>query len=222
MLFSPVNLPYWILLGTGVLLFLAVIFSGGGDNELDADADAEVDGDASSLDVLSWLGFGQAPLILLLATDLSLWGILGWMFNVWVGSSQGGIPAGFWGSGILVVSLAIALFLGGLIARPIGKALAAFGEDTSSDRLIGCVGTVSSALIPAYQDQRIGQVDVLDSARNLVTVNAILPEWATVIPRQGDKVLIIDRESQGYLVITPNSPDQDRWLANSAPTGPSN
>jgi hypothetical protein len=45
-LFDLSNLPYWILLGMGVLLFLFVIVSGGGDDDLDVDADIDADLDA--------------------------------------------------------------------------------------------------------------------------------------------------------------------------------
>lgn len=229
MLFNFANLPYWIFLGTGVSLFLLVIVSGGGDDDLDLDADADVEvdisngpldldtdaeGDFSAVQILGWLGLGKAPLILLLATDLSLWGLLGWMLNVAAAGSLGRIPGVFWGSIILVSSLAIALFLGSLVARPIGKALAAFGEDASSDRLIGCEGWVSSALIPAQHLGKIGQVDVIDRARNRVTVNAALPDWATVLPRRGESVVVIDRQAQHYLVIAKDSTDEARWLSN--------
>lgn len=229
MLFDLSNLPYWIFLGMGVLLYVFVIVSGGGDDDLDLDADADLDVDAdldgdgnpfdldtdadadgnfSAAQVLGWLGIGKAPLILLLATDLSLWGVLGWMLNV---ALSGNV---FLGLFVLIGSLIAALVLGGFIARPIGSAFASFGEDASSDRLIGCVGTVSTALIPVVHENKIGQVDVLDAARNLVTVNAVLPEWATTIPARGSKVLVIDRTLHLYLVIAKDSPDQDQWLAN--------
>jgi hypothetical protein len=63
---------------------------------------------------------------------------------------------------------------------------------------------------------KIGQVDVLDPARNLVTVNAVLPEWATIVPGRGSKVLVIERSPQGYLVISKDSSDQDKWLSNKS------
>ncbi|NEQ25658.1 MAG: DUF1449 family protein, partial [Microcoleus sp. SIO2G3] len=99
MIFNFANLPYWILLGSGVLLYLFVIFSGGGGDDADLDVDADVDadldadadvdadgGDFSIASALGWLGIGKAPLVLLLATDLSLWGLLGWMLNITVGT----------------------------------------------------------------------------------------------------------------------------------------
>lgn len=225
MLFNPTNLPYWMFLGIGIALFFLVILSGGGDHDGDFDSDADIDGNLLDLDtdadgdfnltqVMGWLGVGRAPLILLLATDLSLWGILGWMLNVLLGESLGQAPTGFWAGLLLGFSLGGALLLGGLIARPIGKVFASFGEDASSDRLIGCIGTVSSAVIPTSHEKRIGQANVLDSTRNLVIVNAVLPEWATVIPRLGEKVLVIDRQAQNYIVIAKDSPDQEFWFSN--------
>jgi hypothetical protein len=55
---------------------------------------------------------------------------------------------------------------------------------------------------------------VIDPARNRVTIHAMLPEWATGTPRMGDKVLVIDRQSDNYLVILKDGPDHDRWFNN--------
>ncbi len=226
MLFHQSNLPYWLFLGMGVLLFVFVIMAGGQDEDIDIDADVDldadlevdvdidtsIDGDFGAMEILGWLGIGRAPLILLLATDLSLWGVLGWMLNVEVGSRLGRVPGTWSGGVVLVSSMLIALFGGSLIARPLGKVFAAFGEDASSDRLLGCIGTVSSAFIPVENQGRIGQVDVIDATHNLVTISAISPKWATVSLHRGEKVVVIDRHSQVYLVIAANSPDRDYWL----------
>ncbi|MFS0513266.1 DUF1449 domain-containing protein [Nostoc sp. UIC 10607] len=218
MLFSPANLPYWIFLGMGVLLFFFMIISGGGGQDVDADVDVDADSsnELSFGQFLGWVGFGKAPLILLLATDLSLWGVLGWMLNVFIsGTSNSNITA-FVGSVILFGSLMISLLMGGLIARPIGKIFAEFGEDASSDRLIGCVGIVTSAYIPTDNQGRIGQVDVLDIKRNFLTISAVIPDWATIAPQRGEKVLIIEHKAQIYVVIAKDSPDQEQWLTNSS------
>ncbi len=219
MLFSPANLPYWIFIGMGVLLFLFMIISGGGGEDVDADVDTDVDADTNNElsfgQFLGWAGIGKAPLILLLATDLSLWGVLGWMLNVLIsGTSNNNITA-FIGSVILFGSLMLSLLMGGLIARPIGKIFAEFGEDASSDRLIGCVGIVTSAYIPSENQGRIGQVDVLDTKRNFLTISAVIPDWATMAPQRGEKVLIIEHKAQIYVVIAKDSPDQEHWLTNS-------
>lgn len=236
-LFDLSNLPYWLLLGLGVLLFLLIIVSGGGDDEadlesdLDIDSDVEVDlhtfdvdgasdnGEFSIFQVLGWLGFGKAPLMLLLATDLSLWGVLGWMANVVIGGMLGNVVGALISGVIFVGSLVISLLFGGQLAKPIGQIFASFGEDASGDRLVGCTGFVSTGTIPLARDGKIGQVDVIDSARNRVTVNAVLPDWAEVKPQRGDRVLVIDRAGSRYLVLVKDSPDQDRWLHQSPQAG---
>ncbi len=222
MLFNSANMPYWLLLGMGVLLFLFVIFSGGGDEDIDVDVDVDADVDTDiDLDgegsfnlgfLLGWAGVGKAPLILLLAIDLSLWGLSGWMLNVWLESILNQIPSGIWNGIVLLLSLFIALFIGGLIARPMGRIFAEFGEDTSSDRLIGRNGTVCSATIPAEDKGRIGQIDVIDKSGNLVTINATIPKWAKVIPHHGERVIVINRKQDIYSVIAKDSLDVDRWL----------
>jgi hypothetical protein len=223
MLFNLFNLPYWLILGMGVLLFLIVIVSGSGDNDLeldsDADLDADVDADGEAFSVseaLAWLGIGKAPLILLLAVDLSLIGVFGWMLNVAIAVITHHLPSGFWSGVVFAIALVAALLSGSAIARPVGKVFESFGEDTSRDRLIGCVGTVGSAVIPYLKEKRIGQVDVLDSARNRVTVHAMLPDWATATPRLGDRVVVIDRQADSYLVILKDSPDQEHWFNTNA------
>ncbi|MCC5631782.1 OB-fold-containig protein [Nostoc sphaeroides] len=204
----------------GVFLFLFMIISGGGGEDIDTDVDADVDADTNNElsfgQFLGWAGIGKAPLILLLATDLSLWGVFGWMLNVWFGSIINSKVNSLFGVTILFSSMIISLLMGGLIAQPIGKIFAEFGEDASSDRLIGCVGIVTSAYIPIGNQGRIGQVDVLDTKRNLLTVSAVIPDWATIAPQRGEKVLVIEHKAQIYLVIAKDSPDQEQWLANSS------
>lgn len=213
MLFDSANIPYWVFLGMGVLLFLFVIVSGGGDDDVDIDTDVDTDADFDLNGLfLGWIGIGKAPLILLLATDLSLWGLFGWMLNVWLGGILNQVPSGGWNFIVLILSMSLSLFTGGLIARPVGRIFAEFGEDTSSDRLIGRNGTVSSATIPIEKQGRIGQVDVIDKSGNLVTINANVPEWGTVIPRHGEAVIVIDRQQDVYLAIASNSPDKNHWL----------
>lgn len=241
MLFHPANLPYWIFLGFGVGLLLLVILAGGGETEadmevdldtdlditvemgapeslwdLDTDTDVEADGDIGLIQVLGWLGVGKVPLVLLLAIDLCFWGLIGWVLNVTFGNLLGAIPTRIfgWGGLIFFGSLALSLTIGGWLARPLGLLFAAFGEDASSERLIGCGGTVSSAAVPPLRSGKIGQVDVIDAAHNLVTVNAVLPEWASVVPRRGAPIWVIDyRDDQGYVVIAKDSIDEQQWFA---------
>ena len=226
MLFHPANLSYWIFLGIGILLFLLVIISGGGDDdldletdveldaELDADVELDSDGDVGSLQLLAWLGFGKAPLILLLAIDFSIWGLTGWMLNVLVGNFSGNIPTNLIGLGglILFSSLSFSLFTGSFIARPLGKMFASFGEDVSSGRLLGCTGIVTSKQIPYETENKIAHADITDNAHNLVTVAVCLPSWAEVIPQRNQKIIIIEQHPNYYLAIAKDSIDETKWL----------
>ena len=221
MLFDPANISYWIFMGIGILLFLLTIVSSGGDDDLDLDADvdgdldldADGDGDFDSLEVLGWLGFGKAPLILLLAIDFSLWGLSGWIINIIIGGLTGSVPSNLIGLGglVLLISLGFSLFTGSLFARPLSQIFASFGEDTSSDRLIGCVGNVTSKQVPYEGANTIAQADILDPAKNLVTVAICLPSWAQQIPLNGQEVLIVEQTENYYLAIRSQGIDRDRW-----------
>jgi hypothetical protein len=242
MLFHPAHLPYWIFLAIGVSLFLLVSLTGGGDGDLDAEAalDAELDGglavdadfdlDAeagveggsdgeggfSILQWLAWLGLGRTPFLLLLAIDFSAWGVAGWFGNALIAQMTGSIPQGLLAGAILSTSLAIALWTGKVLSYPIGRLFATFGEDASSDRLIGCVGTVTSKNLPYLIAGEIGQASVFDNTGNLLTVSVSLPDWATVIPHYKDKILLIDRRPRCFLAIAKDTSDEDRWLNSSS------
>lgn len=226
MLYSLANLPYWILLGLGLVLFIFVMAAGGGDDDLDFSHDDWLNLDTDAVDnatgfipLLAWLGIGRTPLILLLATDLSLWGLLGWVANVLLGLGLGVMPSRAlgWGGVVFGGSLIAALYLGSVISRPIAQLLAPFGQDVSSDRLIGCEGIVTSARLPKLTEGKVGQVDVTDADHNLVTVSAARPHWATVTPHHGQTVLIIEQSQHGYIAIAKDSNDADRWLSQSNP-----
>ncbi|MEA5509629.1 DUF1449 domain-containing protein [Crocosphaera sp. UHCC 0190] len=234
MLFHPANILYWVLISFGVAFFLLIIVSGGGDEggdielnldsngfSLDADVDADIDGDIDGdgddftpLQILGWFGIGKAPLMILLAIDFSTWGMTGWILNTILGQLTGTIPDGLWGWGglVFITSLSTGLFMGKLLSNPLGKIFASFGEDVSSERLIGCVGIVTSKTIPYLTEGKIGQADVYDLAGNLVTISICLPHWANVIPHHGQAILIIDRQEHSYLGITKDSSDEDKWL----------
>lgn len=217
--FNGANLPYWILLGAGLSLFGTTIALGGGsdgdgdggDGE-DFEAGEGDAGEASPLGaLLTALGVGKVPLLLLLAVDFSLWGFCGWTINVLVAGNLGRMPAEFlgWGGGVFLGSLALALFVGGYVARAVGSLMGSFGEDSRADRLVGCEGTVTSAVL---SKDRVGQVDAIDPVGNRVTVSARLPEWAQETPVRGRQVVIIDCQPDGYIAIASEGLDRQRWL----------
>lgn len=207
MVFDSSNLPYWIFLGTGLVLFVVSI-SAGGEDALEGEAEV---GWWMGL-FLGWLGLGRVPFVLLVATDLSLWGILGWMSTVALGLALGTVDGTTSGL-VFVTSGGVGVLLGGAIARPLGQIFfAPFSEDASRDRLIGCLGTVSAAQIPRWESGKVGQVDLIDPAKNLVTVNAVIPNDAQVVPQRGDQVIAIEQFGDLFVVIVDESIDRDRWL----------
>ncbi|MBF2057820.1 MAG: DUF1449 family protein [Cyanobacterium sp. T60_A2020_053] len=225
MLFDIANLIYWIFLGIGIFLFLLVIFTGGGEDEdididgdvesdMEVDIDGDVDGGLESnfLFFLSWLGVGKSPLIILLAMDFCAWGVSGWLMNVLVGGVTGALPTGIPAMIIFIFSFLFSVWLGRVLSIPIGKIFANFGEEIDGDRLIGCVGQVTSTKLPYLKDDKVAQADIIDNMGNLVTVEVCLPGWALVIPHRGQEVIIIDRQDHFYLAIGKDTSDQDKWL----------
>lgn len=201
-MFDFANLPYWIFLVAGIALFVIAI-SVGGEDDLDADG--------FDIPVIGWLGVGRVPLLLLLAADLSLWGLLGWVANVALGVPKSPIDVL-----LFIVTGGVSVFLGGALARPLGRLFfASFSEDASSDRLVGCLGTVCSSQLPRQNENKVGQIDVVDPAKNLVTVNAVIPTEAQVVPQRGQTVLVVEHYPDYYLAIAHDSIDSDRWLGTS-------
>jgi hypothetical protein len=172
--------------------------------------------------LLGWLGFGKAPFLLLAGIDFSLWGTLGWMLNVWLGSVTGTMPTHLLGLGglVLLLSLGLSLWLGRLFSRPIASLFVSFGQDVSQERLIGCVGTVTSKTLPYLSSGKIGQAHVYDAAGNLLTITVALPHWAQVIPHHNQSILIIDQSTQSrtYLAVAKDSSDEDKWLHQNLPS----
>lgn len=97
-MFDIANLPYWIFLAAGILLFVVSISIGGED---------ELDGDGFDIPILGWLGIGQVPLMLLLAADLSLWGLFGW-----VATAVLGVPGSPLDWLVFVTTGGVSVFLG--------------------------------------------------------------------------------------------------------------
>ena len=157
--------------------------------------------------------------MILLGIDFSVWGTLGWLFNVVIGEVTGVMPTRFfgWAGVILMSSFLISLWLGRLCALPISQVFQTFSQDVTAERVVGTIGTVTSKKLPYLIEGKIGQAHVYDAAGNLLTISVSLPDWATVIPHHNQRILIIDQSPKGYgyLAITKDSSDEDKWLNQS-------
>lgn len=231
MLFHSANLPFWLLLALGLLCLSLILFTGGeddsadlgSDSDLDLNLDLDLDADVGAetppgvIQYLSWLGLGQAPLLLLLGIDFSLWGVLGWGLNVLWAQLAGGFPQGFGAWLVLLLPGLLSLWTGRLLSRPLGAVFKPFSQDAHPERLIGCLGTVTSKALPYRAEGKVGQILARDSAGNVLAVSAALPAWAAVVPRHNQTALIIEvlPDSEGYLAIAKDSSDEDKWLSNA-------
>ncbi len=182
------------------------------DIDINNDMDSDADGNFSFWSFLSWFGVGKSPLLILLAIDFSTWGVTGWFLNVMIGTFLNTIPTGFLGILIFVLSFIFSLWVGKVLSNPIGLIFKDSGEETNTERLVGCYGHVTSKKVPHLTTGRFAKADVLDNARNLVTIEICLPEWATVVPVRGEEVLIIEKRENCFLAIAKNTSDQDKWF----------
>lgn len=192
------NAPFLVsmLVGAGLVAMSAI---GTHDHDLDGGHDVGHDGHAPS-DVLGWLGFGKAPVAVLLQVLLLTFGSLGLLVNGLARDLGAGGPAVF-AAAIVAASLGalgavrVAAEVVARIAPPDGQTARQPGE------FVGQIGVAASLISHA-----IGQVRVdagPDTPPALLNA-AVDPSHAEEIPR-GTEVLLV-----GY--------DQDRGLYRVAPT----
>src|SRR5688572_20408683 len=80
--FNWYNIPFLIALGCSAILMVVQIIGGSGDHDHDADTDvdADVDGDLFG-DLLSVLGIGRVPMMIVVMALLMTFGLLGLLIN---------------------------------------------------------------------------------------------------------------------------------------------
>ncbi len=233
MLFATENLPYWIFLGLGSALFL-ITFFGSKTHDASADATRNPSSGPNRAEVLpndvvprannatqsvlpSKPRRPYSPLVLRLALNLTLWGLIGWIVNVIFGLLQGSLPQNLLQVGILSITLIAALALSQSLMSPIGWVITSRRKTDNLDHLVGCTGTVSSDSLRRLQEGT-AQINVVDPTGSALTVNAALPDWATIAPQQGDSVTLIERlpDAHLYYAVATDSADQDHWLKQTA------
>ena len=221
--FAWYNVPFTFLLGLCLLLAAFQLVGLGMDHDadadfdadadLDADADVEADADADSdadgdgdaegdglspLTVLAFVGFGKAPLLVVLVLLFSTIGLAGWGLN---GLARG---LGFWAN---VVAMPLAVVAGALasarLTRWLGRALPAVTTTaTRAHELVGRHGRVISPLV----DQGYGQVHLRAADGTLINIFAVTDAAAPI--RRGARVMLVayDKAARRYWV-TPTPDD---------------
>ena len=218
------NLPYTVFMVLGLLIALLQLFglSHDGDADMDADADVDVDVDAdldadADIDAdadgdmdhdadpgsgggLSWLafiGFGKAPLMVVLLILLFSMGLFGWFIN--------GVVLGIFGvfpsllillSGL--VSLAVGILITSRVTLLIGRALPPISSTaTKAQAMVGMNGTVTSPFV----DAKYGMIHLRDQGGTLVSLFAVT-EDEKPIPRGVEVILLAYDTVQKRYTVT--------------------
>jgi membrane protein implicated in regulation of membrane protease activity len=179
------------------------------DLDLDADVDVDLDGDTSidhdvgldgasgfSLNFLAFLGFGKAPLLVVLLILFGSVGITGWLFNMFAEGFFASYPPV-----LLTAVLPLSFLVGGLLtsrsARFIGRALPPVSTTaTRAQALVGRRGTVTSP----YVDAKYGLVRLRDAGGTSISIFAVT-DSEPPIERQSEVVLVAyDAAAKRYTV----------------------
>ncbi|WP_109356160.1 OB-fold-containig protein [Sphingorhabdus sp. EL138] len=170
----------------------------GTDMDPDADiAEAGVDGAGEGL--LSLLGFGRLPFLMLLVLFLALFGIIGlagqefysslfgWLLTPWLA-----VPA----------ATAVSLPLTGLLARPLSRIIPS--DETTAidiDMLVGRRGKIEIGKAETGSPARAKVID-LHGQGHFVMVE---PANEGEIFRQAEEVLLVRREEGTFKIISPDT-----------------
>lgn len=213
------NLPFTVLLGLGLVVAALQLIGLGGDDDSeadlhggdmdhdvdvahgvdhadhDADSDAdggqEGDGEGDNFSLLSFIGVGKVPMLVVFLILFVTVGLLGWMLNGVIQSVIGSFP------GLLILlTLPVATVTGAVftsrVTRLIGNLVPPLTTTASrAQALVGMTGTVTSP----YVDHTYGQVHLRDLGSTLISVFAIT-EDGEAIPR-GEKVLLVSYDAAG-------------------------
>lgn len=209
------NLPFTVLLGLGLVVAALQLIGLGGDDDSDAalhegdmdqdvdvdhgvdhadhdaDSDADGDGEGDNFSLLSFIGVGKVPMLVVFLILFVTVGLLGWLLNGVIQSVIGSFP------GLLILlTLPVATVSGAVftsrVARLIGNLVPPLTTTASrAQALVGMTGTVTSP----YVDHVYGQVHLRDLGSTLISVFAIT-EDGEAIPR-GEKVLLVSYDAAG-------------------------
>lgn len=166
------------------------------DDEADEAADADSEAEAPRLAWLTQLGFGRAPLTVLLFLFFSLIGAAGLALHALWLSVAGDLPAL-----ALALTLPLAGLTGGIAAaqaaRGLGRALPPVSTTaTRASALVGRLGTVISPRV----DEAYGQVRVRNPGGTQLSVFAVTKREAPIPRGQPVVVVAYDDAARRYIV----------------------
>ncbi|MFV0625681.1 YqiJ family protein [Sphingomonas sp. ac-8] len=188
---APQNIAFTAALLLMLLIGLVQAIGFGVDLDADADFDADMGGD-----LLSWLGVGRVPLLMLLVVFLGIFGALGLLGEQAALDWTGALVSGWIAAPVAGV---VALPLTGLAARGLARVLP---QDHSTaiplDELVGRFASIV-----------IGRAAPGMPARARVEDRYGQPHYVMVEPdnpgqsfEEGEQVLLVRRERDGFRAIS--------------------
>lgn len=162
--------------------------------------DLHVDAGDTGAEVLSWLGVGQLPFLMLLVVFLAAFGALGLIAQQASHDFTGALISPW----IAVPAAAtLALPATGVLARMLARVLP--GDHTTAvplDALVGRRGRIVTGRASAGSPARV-RVEDRHGQAHYVMVEPNLPDGEL---REGDTVLLVRREADLFLAINPDDP----------------
>ena len=196
--YLPFTISLGLMFGIGVLEAIGL-----GLLALDLDFDLDADHDANGFDFLGWLGVGQVPIMVVLVSLLTIFGILGFFIQNTADAFLGGT---IWVPFAIMIALTISLPVTGVVSRFLGRILPT--EETtiiSDDDLIGQRAMI---ILGTAQVGNPSKAKLTDSY-GLTHYIMVEPDFGEAI--EGD-VLILVRRENAIFVGTSTTPSPLRSI----------
>lgn len=224
------NLPFLVMLGlVGVFFVLQVlgILGHDADADTDADVDHDVDADADAdhdvdhdpdhdadssapwHEVLTFLGVGRVPFMVVWVTLFLFAGFAGIFANRVLYVRAEGDYAGWWFALVMLFALFVGLVGVRFFSRIAAKFVDVGGKGAvSKHELAGKLGVVASAVL----DGKFGEIRVRDDRGNELLVHACLKDGEAPLGR-GARVVLVDFDGEKELfwaTACPEAPEEKR------------
>ncbi|MEL6349101.1 MAG: hypothetical protein AAFV53_38710 [Myxococcota bacterium] len=194
-LLGTYNLPFLIPLGLALALSLMEVVTGGLSDLLSVDLDVDVDKD---IDVdfggLGWLGFGKAPISILIEVMLASFGLTGLLVT-----AIGNDLLGWFGAWMMTaVALPVAFVVSLLVTRMVGMTIHRLMPKASTTVQAAGAYVGSHAKTLGIVTTKVGQVQVENPGDAPVLLNVYADEQ---LPRGTEVVLVsYDAERRRYRI----------------------
>ncbi|MDJ0707911.1 MAG: DUF1449 family protein [Leptolyngbyaceae cyanobacterium MO_188.B28] len=210
MLFNTAHVHWWIGLAIGAIVTLLPLLIDLSDFELEFDLDLDSGFLTPMASVLSFLGFGQVPLLLSLGSFIMWFSLFGWMFHTFVGGGIGSLATGLLANGVTLAAFIVAFIPSGWLSRVIGRLVKTNTANVNSARHCYGLGAVKSTTVPRLSTGKLGRVK-MDVSGDFI--NVVLPDDAGSTLKENDPVRVLELASETPLVYFAVLKDSDDELA---------